>query len=215
MIYKLSTLDFVLYIFVILVFLAFILFYSYVTNWMFKVYRTLANSSRLYMLFEMVVIAFKLSLIYRLWLKNKLWMFFNLTKRKMMKTQIKLYKQLAIYYTLKIAFEFMLWIFLTLIFAIVAVEKFGVKSYSLLFTIFLVLSIASGVLCFTFSIVENMNRSRILARWVFNFCILVPYKSLDSKAFYLGAKLDKLCYAANIDEKTYQVIWHYESQNNL
>ena len=45
--------------------------------------------------------------------------------------------------------------------------------------------------------------------------ILVPYKSLDSKAFYLGAKLDKLCYAANIDEKTYQVIWHYESQNNL
>ena len=118
-----------------------------------------------------------------------------------MKTQIKLYKQLAIYYTLKIAFEFMLWIFLTLAFAIVAVEKFGVKSYSLLFTIFLVLSIASGVLCFTFSIVENMNRSRILARWVFNFCILVPYKSLDSKAFYLGAKLDKLCYAANIDEK--------------
>lgn len=67
MIYKLSTLDFVLYIFVILVF---ILFYSYVTNWMFKVYRTLANSSRLYMLFEMVVIATKLSLIYRLWLKK-------------------------------------------------------------------------------------------------------------------------------------------------
>lgn len=71
MIYKLSTLDFVLYIFVILVFLAFILFYSYVTNWMFKVYRTLANSSRLYMLFEMVVIASKLSLIYRLWLKKQ------------------------------------------------------------------------------------------------------------------------------------------------
>ena len=71
MIYKLSTLDFVLYIFVILVFLAFILFYSYVTNWMFKVYRTLAYSSRLYMLFEMVVIAFKLSLIYRLWLKKQ------------------------------------------------------------------------------------------------------------------------------------------------
>ena len=70
MIYKLSTLDFVLYIFVILVFLVFILFYSYVTNWMFKVYRTLANSSRLYMLFEMVVIASKLSLIYRLWLKK-------------------------------------------------------------------------------------------------------------------------------------------------
>lgn len=133
----------------------------------------------------------------------------------MMKTQIKLYKQLATYYTLKIAFEFMLWIFLTLAFAIVAVEKFGVKSYSLLFTIFLVLSIASGVLCFTFQVAENINRSRILARWVFNFCILVPYKSLDSKAFYLGAKLDKLCYAANIDEKTYQVIWHYESQNNL
>ena len=71
MIYKLSTLDFVLYIFVILVFVAFILFYSYVTNWMFKVYITLANSSRLYMLFEMVVIASKLSLIYRLWLKKQ------------------------------------------------------------------------------------------------------------------------------------------------
>ncbi|GIZ06652.1 hypothetical protein MSATCC33130_0060 [Metamycoplasma salivarium] len=60
----------------------------------------------------------------------------------------------------------MLWIFLTLAFAIVAVEKFGVKSYSLLFTIFLVLLIASGVLCFTFQVAENMNRSRILARWV-------------------------------------------------
>lgn len=47
--------------------------------------------------------------------------------------------------------------------------------------------------------------------------ILVSYKSLDSKAFYLGAKFDKLCYAANIDEKNLSsdMTWHYESQNNL
>ena len=38
---------------------------------MFKVYRILSNSSRLYMLFELVVIASKLSLIYRLWLKKQ------------------------------------------------------------------------------------------------------------------------------------------------
>lgn len=124
----------------------------------------------------------------------------------MMKTQNK---QLATYYTLKIAFEFMLWIFLTLTFAIVVIEKFGIKSYSLLFTIFLVLSIASGILCFTFQVAENMNRSRILARWVFNFYILVSYKSLDSKAFYLGATFDKLCYAANIDE------WNLSSNMTL
>lgn len=49
---------------------------------MFKVYRALANSSRLYMLFKIVAIASKLSLIYRLWLNKQTLNVFEFNKNE-------------------------------------------------------------------------------------------------------------------------------------